>query len=163
MIFAASFSDFVLGIHIVAVVIGFGVTFAYPILFTVVTRSDARALPALHRAQHVIGQRLITPALGVILIAGIYLASHEHQWSKFYVAWGLVAALALGALGGAFFSPRENRLIELADRDVAAAGDGPVTLSPEYQQLNASVARIGALASLLVLITVIFMALHLGA
>src|SRR5262245_49821109 len=104
MILATSFTDVAVAIHIMAVVVAFGVTFAYPIIFTVGRRLDPRAMPWMHRMQVIIGQRLISPGLLVILGFGIYLASHEHQWSKFYVGFGLAVVVIIGALGGAFFT-----------------------------------------------------------
>ncbi len=161
---ALMFWEVVLAIHIMAVVVAFGVTFAYPLIFAVIERVDKRALPAIHRASHFVGQRLITPGLAVVLIAGIYLAGHLDQWSKFYVQWGLAAAIVLGGLGGMFFAPTEKRLAELAERDITAAGDkGEVTMSPEYQALSRRLATVGALSSLLVLVTVYFMTTHTGA
>ncbi len=160
---ALMFWEVALAVHIMAVVVGFGVTFAYPIIFPVIAKVDKRALPAVHRAQHAVGSRLITPSLAVVVIAGIYLASHLDQWSKFYVQWGLAAAVVLGGLGGMFFAPSEKRLAELAERDTAAASDGEVTMSADYEALSGRVAKVGALSSLLVLVTVYFMATHTGA
>lgn len=160
---AVTLYSVVLALHIAAVVVGFGVTFAYPIIFAVVEKADKRALPALLRAEKAIGQRLISPALLVILIAGIYLASKLHAWSSFYVQWGLGAAIVLGAMGGLFFGPTEGRMIELAERDVAAAGDGEVVLSPEYLAQSKRLAAGGAFGSLLVLVTIYFMATQTGA
>jgi hypothetical protein len=159
---AVAFFEVVLALHIMAAVVAFGVTFAYPIIFAVVEKADRRALPALHRAERAVGQRLITPGLGVVLIAGIYLASKLHEWSAFYVQWGLGAAIVLGALGGMFFAPTERRLAELADRDVAAAGDGEITMSAEYNALAKRLAQVGAASSLLVLVTIYFMTTHTG-
>jgi hypothetical protein len=85
---AVTFPDVVLAIHIMAVVIAFGVTFAYPIVFAVFGKADPRSLPALYRAVHTIGTRLILPGLGVVIVAGIYLASHLHMWSHFFVQCG---------------------------------------------------------------------------
>ena len=70
------------------------------------------------------------------------------------VGFGLLAVLVILGLGGAFFSPRERRLAELAERDLAAG-----ELSEEYQALGVQVARVGALTSLLILVTVLFMVL----
>ncbi len=99
----------------------------------------------------------------MILLAGIYLASKLHVWSDFYVQWGFGVAIVLGALGGLFFGPTEGRMIELAERDVAAAGDGEVDLSAEYQAQSKRLATVGAFASLLVLLTIFFMATQTGA
>ena len=46
MLLAASAYDVVLALHIMAVVVAFGVTFAYPIMFAVAARHDARGRPA---------------------------------------------------------------------------------------------------------------------
>src|SRR4029077_16286471 len=91
--------EVVLALHIAAVVVAFGVTFAYPIIFTVISRQDPRALAALHRAELAVGQRLIQPGLVVVLVAGIYLASKLEVWSSFYIQWGMAAVIVLGGLG----------------------------------------------------------------
>ena len=160
---AITFTDAVLALHIIAVVVAFGVTFAYPVIFAVVEKADRRALPAIYRAELAVGQRIINPGLAVVLIAGIYLASKEHAWSAFYVQWGMGAVIVLGALGGMFFRPTERKLIELSERDVKAAGDGEVTMSQEYRDAAKRLATVGALTSALVLVTIFFMATHLGA
>lgn len=160
---AIYFYDVVLSVHIMAVVIAFGVTFAYPILFTYVTREHPRMLPALHGAQDRIGKFLITPAATLALLAGFYLASDRHYMGKVWVIVPLAILIGLLGLGGAFFAPNERRAAELSARDVAAAGpDGPVTLSPEYQAQAARIAKVGALASLLVLVAIFFMAAKPG-
>jgi hypothetical protein len=160
---AVTFYSVMLAIHIAATIVAFGVLFAFPIFFSVVNKADRRALPALHRAEMVVGQRLITPGLAVVLIAGIYLASKLHEWSAFYVQWGITIAIVLGALGGLFFTPQSRKLIELSERDIAGAGDGEVTMSEEYEAVAGRVARVGMIASLLVLATVYFMATQTGA
>ena len=160
---AVAFTQVVLAIHIAAVVVGLGVTFAYPFFAAVGARMDPRAMPWFHRMQTLIGQRPISPSLAVILIAGIYLASKEHQCSTFYVQWGLGVVIVIGALGGVFFAPRERKLAELAERDIAAAGNGEVKWSPEYEALSRRVAAVGAAMGLLVLITVYLMTVRSGA
>jgi len=154
---AVMFWQVVLAVHIVAVVAAFGVTFAYPLFGAVGARLDPRAMPWFHRMQAVIGRRLISPGLGVVLLAGIYLASHLHQWKAFYVEWGVGVSLVLGAIEGAFMVRSEARLGDLAERDVAAAGSGAVKWSAEYESLVRRVAAVGAGMSLLVVITVYLM------
>ena len=51
----------------------------------------------------------------------------------------------------------------MAERDLAAAGDGEVTLSAEHQALVKRLANVGALSSLLVLLTIYFMVTRTGA
>jgi uncharacterized membrane protein len=160
---AVQFYEVVLALHILAVVFAFGATFAYPVLLGTVTKADKRALPALYRALHAISQRVIMPGVALILVFGIYLASHLHLWSTFFVQWGLGVVIVIGAVEGAYLGPREKRLIEAADRDVAAAGDGEVTFGAEHDSLVRQVGIVGALMDLLVVITIYFMVTHTGA
>ncbi|MGO9247688.1 MAG: hypothetical protein ACLQQB_01395 [Solirubrobacteraceae bacterium] len=162
---AVEFYEVVLAVHILAVVFAFGATFAYPVLLSAITKADPRALPALYRAMHAISQRVIMPGLAVVVICGIYLASHLHLWSAFFVQWGLGVVVVIGAVEGAYLGPRERRLIEVADADVAAAGagEGPITFGTEHDSLVRRIGGIGALMDLLVVITIYFMATHTGA
>ncbi len=164
MLLAVAFWEVVLALHIIAVVFAFGATFAYPVLLGTVTKADPRALPALYRALHAISQRVIMPGVAAILVFGIYLASHLELWSSFFVQWGLGVVIVIGAVEGAYLGPREKRLMEVADRDVVAAGgDGAVTLSAEHDSLVRRIGAVGALMDLLVIITIYFMVTHTGA
>ncbi len=160
---AIAFYEVILALHILAVVFAFGATFAYPVLLGAVTRADPRALPALYRAMHAISQRVIMPGVAAIVVFGIYLASHLHYWHAFFVQWGLGVAIVIGAVEGMYLGPREKRLIEVADSDVAGAGDGAVTFSAEHDSLVRRVGGVGALMDLLVVITVFLMVAHTGA
>ena len=155
---AIFFYDVVLSVHIMAIVIAFGVTFAYPLLGIYVTREHPRMLPALHFAQDRLGKFLVTPAATVALLAGFYMASDRDLMDKSWVIIPLIILIALLGLGGAYFGPNERRAGELAARDVAAAGpDGPVTLSAEYQGVASRIAQVGALANVLILVAIFFM------
>lgn len=160
---AVTFYTVVLAAHIASVVIAFGITFAYPVMYAVGIRREPRSMPGIHRIQDIVGKAVITPFLAVALVCGIYLASKLHVWSDFYVQWGLGAIIVLGGLGGAFFAPHERRLAELAERDVAAAGDGEVTWSAEYTAVRQRVAMVGYASNLLVLLTIYFMTAQTGA
>jgi hypothetical protein len=155
-----AFFQVVLAVHIMATVVTFGVVFAYPLIQLVGDRLDPRAIPWYHRVQRVIGQRLISPGLLVVLVAGIYLASNQHQWSHFYVQWGVAVAVVIGALGGLFFSPNERRLAELAERDVASAGGGEVVWSQEYLALRQRNSLVGIGVAVIVLVTIYVMTLQ---
>jgi hypothetical protein len=157
--FAASlrFYDIVVFIHIAAVVTAFGVTFVYPLIVPLTQRSAPNKLPWLHHLQGEIGRKIITPSAAVVLLAGLYIAlsgDGPFDMKDWWVGFGLVAILVLLGLGGAFFAPRERRLAELAERDLAAG-----KLSEDYEALAVQVARVGAFSSLLVLVTVLFMVL----
>jgi hypothetical protein len=160
---AVAFYEVVLALHILAVVFAFGATFAYPVLLGAVAKADARALPALYRALHAISQRVIMPGLTATVVFGVYLASHLHLWSTFFVQWGIGVAIVIGGIEGAYLGPREKRLVEVADRDVAAAGGGEVTFSAEHDALVRRIGGVGALMDLLVVITIYFMVVRTGA
>ena len=71
---------------------------------------------------------------------------------------GLAIIVVLIILGAAFFDRQEGRLIELSERDVAAAGSEEGALSEEYWEVSKRFARVGMVASLLVLVAVFVMA-----
>jgi len=154
---AASVYEIVLAIHIMAVVVAFGVTFAYPIMFAVGARRDPRSLPLLHRIEYTIERMLINPGLLLVVAAGIFLASDGHHWSEFFVQWGLGAVIVIGALIGSVMIPTAKRAEVAAERDVAAAGEGKVEMSEEYRALVRRLSGVGTLLSALVLVTILFM------
>jgi uncharacterized membrane protein len=156
---AASLYDVVLAIHIMAVVVAFGVTFAYPVMFVVAARNDPRGVPLLHRIEYTTERWLVNPGLLVVLLAGIYLASKGHHWSEFFVQWGLAAVVVIGAVLGAVMIPSAKRAEAIAARDLLAAGEGPVEPSEEYRAIVLRLTIVGSLLSLLVLITILFMAI----
>jgi uncharacterized membrane protein len=169
LVVAVSFWQVVLAIHILAVVIGFGSVFAYPVLFAAAARNDPGVTPWLLRSRQRVGRYLVNPGLLVVVLAGIYLASKLHQWGNFYVGWGVVAALALGALEGSFIVRAAGRLATLAERDLAAtavpAGGQrtSATWSPEYAAGLRRFTLVGNAMGLIVVLTVLFMAIQLGA
>jgi uncharacterized membrane protein len=156
---AASLYDYVLAIHIMAIVVAFGVTFAYPIMFVVAAREDPRGVPLLHRIEYTTERWLVNPGLLVMLLAGVYLASKGHHWSEFFVQWGLAAVVVIGAAVGAVMIPTAKRAEALAARDLAAAGGEAVELSEEYRAAVRRLTIAGSLISLLVLVTILFMAI----
>ncbi|MDQ6804506.1 MAG: hypothetical protein M3065_05970 [Actinomycetota bacterium] len=162
LVTAVAFPDVVLAVHIAAVVISFGVIFAYPVIYLAAARLGPQAMPFYYRMRALLGQRLISPGLALVLAAGIYLASDLHQWHQFYVQWGLAIVVVLGGLGGGFLSPRERKLAELAEREVAAAGSGAVSWSAEYRALSKRVVMVDSLMLVLVLVTVYLMTVHAG-
>jgi hypothetical protein len=103
--------------------------------------------------------KVIMPGLAIVVICGIYLASKLHVWSDFFVQWGIVVALVIGAVEGMFLSPNEKRLCEVADNDLAAAGQGPVAFSAEHDTLVKRIGAVGATMDLLIVLTILFMVL----
>jgi uncharacterized membrane protein len=147
-----TFYDVVKWIHIMAVVIAFGGAFTYPVWFSFLRRAAPGERAFFHQAQAFLGQWVISPGLLVIVLAGVYLASDRHYWSKAWVTVPFVIAIILGGLGGAYFGPREKRLAELA-----AAGGGA-----EYTRLFAQVRNVTYVALALVLIAAYMMVTKVG-
>ena len=63
---AVTFYTFALAIHIAAVVIAFGVTFAYPVMYAVGIRSEARAMPGVHRIASLLKRWLLGTHQGAV-------------------------------------------------------------------------------------------------
>ena len=157
MTYAVSFYDVVLFFHILAVVLAFGPTYAYGVFAATAERMDPRAVPAV-TAGILVWNRVTQGLLLVILLAGIYLvADGDWDLSEFYISWGFVAVIFTGGMSGAYFQPKTEQLKTLAERDIAAAGDGPVTLGSEFQALNAQIAKAGMFTGLVVALTIYVM------
>jgi len=155
----ASAYAWVLGLHIAAVVIAFGWTFALPVAFILAGRQDPRSLPLLHRVEVTVERMILNPTLVVVLAAGIFLASDGHHWSEFFVQWGLGAVVVIGAVVGAVMIPAAKRAEETITRDLEAyGGEGEFTPSAEYQATARRVNTVGSALSLLVIATVVIMA-----
>lgn len=59
--------------------------------------------------------------------------------------------------------PTAKRAEALAQRDVAASGDGEIELSDEYGAQTRRLTLVGGSLSALVLLTIFFMVAHIGA
>jgi uncharacterized membrane protein len=112
MIASVTFYSVVVWVHVVAVVVAFGGVFAYPLLASALGR--AGALPAFHTTQVTIWSRVVTPAMVVVLIAGIYLASDADAWSEAWVSAGFVGMILLFAIAG-MATGWERRAAQLAE------------------------------------------------
>jgi hypothetical protein len=166
---AVALHDLVLAVHILGAVAGFGIVFGFPLLLAYAGRAEPAVLPWLLRARRRAGRLLVNPGLTVVVAAGIYLATDEHQWSNFYVGWGIVAAVVIGALEGSIIIRRLGPMAERAQRDLAATavpGGGQRTSavwSPEYVADLRVVRRAGWAIVAIVVVTVFLMATHAGA
>ena len=154
---AASAYDYVLALHIIAVVIAFGWTFTLPVVYAVAAKVDPRGLPLLHRIELTIFRLVLNPALVVVLGAGIFLASDGHHWKEFFVQWGLAAVVVLGGLVGAILIPAAKRAEAAARGDLEGHGGGEEQPGEEYRAAVRRLNVVGSAASLLVLVTIAFM------
>src|SRR3954464_14238990 len=137
---AITFYSVVLSVHIMAVVVAFGFSFAYPVVLTWARRSVPASMPLIHQVSGRVNRLVMSPALVVVLLAGVYLASDADAWSEVWVTVPLVLLLIIGGLGGIFCAPTARRLAELPRRDLGAGGG---ELSAEYGDLFRRVAAAG--------------------
>lgn len=156
--FAVTGYEVSLFLHISAVVVGFGATFAESIAFPVAMRLDKRHLPYVHRLQLAINQWLTTPALVVVLATGFYQVSDaDLHFGDFWLSGAFAIVIVLGGLIGAYFIPADRRLGAMVAREIAAAGDGEIVLSDEYQRGARTEGIVGALAGVLILVAIYLM------
>jgi uncharacterized membrane protein len=154
-----SFYNIVLFLHISAAIVGFGVTFAYPVIDAILRRPGNRKhLAWWHSTQVDVGRKLITTSGTVLLLCGIYLAATgNYDFKATFVTIGLVIIIVILGMGGALFAPAERKMAEVAARDIAAAGEGEITLSAEYEALANRVKFAGITANVLILAGVFVM------
>ena len=157
---AITFYSISVFIHVTAVVVGFGATFAEAVMFPVALKLDARHLPYVHRLQLAINQRLATPALVIVVITGMYQVS-EGDWSfgDFWISGTFAIVLALGALLGAYFIPSDRRLGPQVERDLAETG----APSEDYLRQARKQGAVGGLTGLLLVIAIFLMVVKPGA
>ncbi len=139
LVTAVVFSQVVLAIHVVVSVAAYGVLICYPVIAAAVERIDPRAVPALLRARLLVSRMLVDPGMVLVVVSGIYLTFEWNQWSQFYVVFGIIVAVVIGGLEGAFVAGGAERLAQLAqhDLDIAASGDASGA-APEGSGANRS-------------------------
>lgn len=119
---------------------------------------DPRHLPYVHRLQLAINQFLTTPALVVVLATGFYqVADADFQLGDFWLSATLTIVIILGGLIGAYFIPADRRLGAMVEGEIAAAGDGEVVLSAEYQKGARTEGIIGTIAGVLIVVAIYLM------
>ena len=147
-------------VHVSAVVVGFGATFGEALLFPVAMKAGVRHLPFVHQVQLAINQRLASPALGLIILTGIY-QTIDGDWGfgSFWISATFLIALILGGMNGAYFVPTDRRLGPLVQRDLDEGGQP----SEDYLRQARTEGIVGAVAGLLVIAAVFLMVTKPGA
>jgi uncharacterized membrane protein len=145
-----TFYGVVLSVHIMAVVIAFGFLFAYPVLMPWARRAHPGSMPVIHEMTGRLSRTVMSPAMVVVLLCGIYLASDADVWSEVWVSVPLLILIVIGGLNGAYLAPRERRLAALAHDGVGAGS--------AYDDLFRQVAVVAYVNCALVLIAIFFMA-----
>ncbi len=159
MFTAIALYDVVLTVHILAVVVAFGVVFAYPALDAQIRRAGPGDLAALHRLHLALARSVITPAMVVVLLAGLYLALDRWSLGDPWISATLTILIVLFGLVGAVLTPTDRRLAELAERDLKAGG----APSADYAREARKAATFGSLALLLAVVAIFLMSAKPGA
>jgi predicted integral membrane protein DUF2269 len=144
-------------LHVSAVVVGFGATFAEAIMFPVAMKAGVRHLPYLHKLQLAINQRLATPAMAIIILTGLYQTSERWDFGEVWITATFAIVIVIGGLLGGYFIPADRKLGALVEQELVAAGDGEVVLSDEYQRGARREGMVGALTGVLILAAVFLM------
>lgn len=118
---AVRFYDVVLWIHITAVVTAFGALFAYPVFLAVNAQAPLAQRSTFHRLQIAFSKRVTGPVIGVILLAGIYMASDDHLWSKAWVDVPFVLLFVIAGLGATVLRRSEEGMLAAAEGGDEAA------------------------------------------
>jgi uncharacterized membrane protein len=147
-------------IHVTAVMVGFGATFAESIMFPVAVKVGKSHLPYVHRLQLAINQRMATPALVVVLLTGIYQTT-DADWGfgSFWISATFLIVIVVGGLLGAYFIPSDRRLAVQAERDLDQGGE----LSEDYLAKARRQGGVGALTGILLIVAVFLMVTKPGA
>jgi uncharacterized membrane protein len=147
-------------VHVSAVVVGFGATFGEALLFPVAMKAGVRHLPFVHQVQLAINQRLASPALGLIILTGIY-QTIDGDWGfgAFWISATFAIAIVLGGLNGAYFIPTDRRLAAQAQKEIDETG----TVSDDYRRASRTEGIVGAVTGLLVLAAIFLMITKPGA
>jgi uncharacterized membrane protein len=153
--------DVSLFLHITAVMVGFGSTFAEAIMFPVALRTNVRYLPYVHRLQLAINQWLASPALLVVLATGFYQVSdRDFDLGDFWLSATLTIIVVISALLGGYFIPADRKLGPMVEAEIAAAGDRELTLtdlSDEYQRRARMEGIVGTITGILLVVAVYLM------
>lgn len=153
-----------LWIHITAVVVGLGATFAESILMPVAMKGDPRHMPLVFRIQLTLNRFFAQPALLLIIITGIYQAiEYNFDFGAFWISATFVIVILLGGITGGYFIPTDRKLLAISERDIKAAGDGPVEFSEEFHNLSRGEAFFGPVTGLLVVAAIFLMVVKPGA
>ena len=140
-------------VHVSAVVVGFGATFAEAIMFPVAMKAGVRHLPYVHKLQLAINQRLATPALAIVILTGVYQTSERWEWDEAWISATFVIVLVVGGLLGGYFIPADRRLAVQAERELAETGE----VSEDYLSQARREGMVGALTGVLLLAAVFLM------
>jgi hypothetical protein len=150
--------EFSLFLHITAVMVGFGATFAESVMFPVAMKLNPRHLPYVHRLQLTLNQFFAVPALVVVIATGLYQVSEGNwEFGDLWVSATFGIVIVIGLLNLLYFIPADRRLGPMVERELADAGDGEVVLSQEYQRGATREGIVGSITGILLVAAVFLM------
>jgi hypothetical protein len=152
-----------LWLHITAVMVGFGSTFALAIATPVAMKLNPRHLPYVAELSLRLNRFFAMPALIIVIATGFYQISKGNWDYDFWIIGTLVIVVVLGGIMGMVFLPEAKELKAISEREIAAAGDGPYTPSDEYNQRARAGMIFGPITGLLLVAAVFLMVTKLGA
>jgi uncharacterized membrane protein len=142
--------DLSVTLHVLAAIVGFGVTFSYPVLQLLGERGDRRHLPFALDAITTLSGRVAVPATAVVGLTGIYqLVDGPYGLHDAWATAGLVLYLTVMVVAAGYLAPRYRRAADAARR-----GD-PLG----YDAAMRSVNIVGTFVVAAVLATVVLMVL----
>jgi hypothetical protein len=141
------FYDVVLWIHITAVVTAFGALFAYPIFLAVNARAPIAERANFHRLQIAFSKFITGPTIVVVLLAGVYLASDRHLWSRTWVTVPFILLLVIAGLGATVLRRGEQALIACSQAGDESAYDARLAVVRNWTLLTIT----------LIVVTIFFM------
>ncbi len=151
-------------IHVTAVVVGLGMTFAEALLFPVAMKMNPRHLPYVHRLQLTINRYVANPALLLILITGIYQVSEYNiSFGDFWISASFMIVIILGGINGGYFIPSDKKLEAMLNEEIKTAGDGPFTPSQDYMSKAKLQGILGPVMGLLIVLAIYLMVVKPGA
>jgi Predicted integral membrane protein (DUF2269) len=140
-------------LHVSAVMVGFGATFAEAIMFPVAMKAGVRHLPYVHKLQLAINQRLATPAMVIIILTGLYQTSERWDWDVLWINATFAIVIVIGGLLGGYFIPTDRRLAAQAEHELAETGE----VSEDYLRQARREGMVGALTGVLLIAAVFLM------
>lgn len=144
----------VLVVHILAVVVAFGLPLTHPLLLAAARRGGPGAVATMHHLQGTIGARIVAFGGTVVLLAGLSLAlAGPYAFGDPWIGSTLAILVVILGLSSAYLAPRHRRLARLAQ-------DGP---RADYETLLRPVERVGGLSALLVVVALLLMVTKPGA
>jgi uncharacterized membrane protein len=156
--------DYVVAVHVASALVGFGVTFAYPVIQLTAERADRRALPFAMSSILAISRWVAVPATTLVGVTGAYLVSSgPYGLGDVWVALSVglyivVMAIGTGYLASAYRKAGSEARLTIDDTPPAE----PVGLSPAYRRATRSISVVGPLVASMIIAIVVLMVVKPG-